>query len=78
MQVVSHPFVISDLAPDEPTAADRTNASGKLVVLQQLLHRIGESGRCALLLSQDPAVSPWLTQPGGGVGGRGPDGGEDG
>ena len=57
LQVVSHPFVIPWLAPEDVTAAERANASSKIGVLEQLLRKLRAAEHCVLLLSQDPAVS---------------------
>ena len=59
--MVSHPFIIPDLAPEEPTAADRADASGKIAVLEPLLSKLRKANRCALLLSQEAAVREFPT-----------------
>ena len=56
MQVVGHPFVAPELAPDDATHADRLAASGKLGVVTRLLQKLKAAGRCALLLSQEAKV----------------------
>ena len=54
--MVSHPFVIPGLVPDDANTADRADASGKLRVLEQLLQKLKAADRRVLLLSQDPLV----------------------
>ena len=57
LQVVAHPFTNAELAPDEPTSAERLAASGKLEILQRLLKKLQAAGQRALLLSQDAKVN---------------------
>lgn len=53
---MSHPFIIPGFAPEEASAIDQADASGKLKVLDQMLHKIKAADRRALLLLQDPNV----------------------
>ena len=58
MQVCDHPFLLADFEQAGSGASDPLSASGKLVVLDKLLHHLHTNNHKVLLLSRYPKVDP--------------------